>query len=130
MAEKPKGKSSVGHYANYKSNKTWEINRRRKLEKTLKAQPNNEQVKLALKSINYRRKKPVKREWSASWIAIAKIFKLFSGRFDRDIMSSNQEVAKAILAKAGPIAMRNEPMPLYPKNFFALSLRNSLNGKG
>ena len=102
----------------------WEVNRKRKLEKQLKLQPNNEQVKLALQNIHRRRKTPTNREWSKSWIRVAKLFKLFTGRFDRDIMSSNQAVASAALQKPGPIAQRSQkPMIVSDKNFFSLAAR-------
>lgn len=106
-----------------KSNR-WEVNRKRKLEKQLKLQPNNEQVKLALQNIHRRRKTPTNREWSKTWIRVAKLFKLFSGRFDRDIMSSNQAVAASALQKPGPIAQRPQKiMMVSDKNFFSLAAR-------
>ena len=106
-----------------KSNR-WEINRKRKLEKQLKLQPNNEQVKLALQNIHRRRKTPINREWSKSWIRIAKLFKLFSGRFDRSIMSSNQAVAGSALQKAGKFAQQSQKLTqVSDKNFFSLGAR-------
>jgi hypothetical protein len=106
-----------------KSNR-WEINRKRKLEKQLKLQPNNEQVRLALQNIHRRRKTPTNREWSKSWIRIAKLFKLFSGRFDRSIMSSNQAVAGSALQKPGKFAQQTQkPMQGSDKNFFSLGAR-------
>jgi hypothetical protein len=106
-----------------KSNR-WEINRKRKLEKQLKLQPNNEQVRLALQNIHRRRKTPTNREWSKSWIRIAKLFKLFSGRFDRNIMSSNQAVAGSALQKQGKIAQEPQKlMQVSDKNFFSLGAR-------
>jgi hypothetical protein len=106
-----------------KSNR-WEINRKRKLEKQLKLQPNNEQVRLALQNIHRRRKTPTNREWSKSWIRIAKLFKLFSGRFDRNIMSSNQSVAGSALQKQGKIAQEPQKlMQVSDKNFFSLAAR-------
>lgn len=103
--------------------KQWEVNRKRKLEKQLKLQPNNEQVKLALQNIHRRRKTPNKREWSHSWIRIAKIIKQFTGRFDRDIMSSNQAVAAAALQKANPSAQVLKSVNNYDKNFFSIGAR-------
>ena len=106
-----------------KSNR-WEVNRKRKLEKQLKLQPNNEQVKLALQNIHRRRKTPTNREWSKSWIRIAKLFKLFSGRFDRSIMSSNQAVAGSALQKPGKFVQQSQKlMQVSDKNFFSLGAR-------
>lgn len=130
MAEKKKGSGAEGHFASYKANKTWEKNRIRKLEKTLKAQPNNEQVKNALKCIVYRRKAPKVREWSHSWKRAAQLYKQFSGKFDRDIMSSNKDVALAALTKAGPVALNYVNVNIVDKHFFSLASRNNLNRKG
>lgn len=129
MVEKKKSSSSDGHFALYKTNKTWEKNRIRKLERTLKEQPNNEQVKLALKNISYRRRTPTNREWSHSWKKIAQLYKQFSGRFDRDIMSSNKEVAVAALTKPGPVARNYVNVNIVNKNFFSLNARNNMNRK-
>lgn len=41
-------------------------NRRRKLERLLKQQPNNKQIPAALSDIHYRRKTPKSSAWSAS----------------------------------------------------------------
>lgn len=108
--------------ASGKSNR-WEINRKRKLEKQLKLQPNNKQVELALQNIHRRRKTPTNREWSKSWIRIAKLFKLFSGRFDRNIMSSNQAVAATALQKPGKLAEQKIPNTTSDKNFFSIAAR-------
>lgn len=105
-----------------KSNR-WEVNRKRKLEKQLKLQPNNKQVELALQNIHRRRKTPTNREWSKSWIRIAKLFKLFTGRFDRDIMSSNQAVAAAALQKPGKFAQQKTSITVSDKNFFSIAAR-------
>ena len=129
MAEKKKGKSAEGHFATYKANKTWEKNRIRKLEKTLKAQPTNEQVKNALKCIVYRRKPSKVREWSHSWKRTAQLYKQFSGRFDRNIMSSNKDVALAALSTPGPVALNYVNVNIVDKHFFSLSSRNNLNRK-
>lgn len=92
--------------SNYKANRRWESNRKLKLERTIRKQPNNEQAKLALKGIVYRRKTPKAPEWSATWIATAKLFKLFGGRFDRAIMSANVEAVRVALQAQSPVASR------------------------
>lgn len=97
MANKSRSKTAENYSAQYKATKKWESNRKRKLERVLKEQPNNQQVKDALKSMVYRRKTPTTREWSASWIRAAKIMKMFTGKFDRNIMSSNEKTASEAL---------------------------------
>lgn len=126
MANKSRSKTAENYSAQYKASKKWESNRKRKLERTLKEQPNNQQVKDALKSMVYRRKTPNIREWSASWIRTAKLFKLFTGKFDREIMSSNDKVA----SEAMRLSRKERPvtMPLgKSKSFFSLYERSNLN---
>ena len=117
-------KSQTNYYAVYKTTRKWEANRKRRLEKTLRAQPNNKQVQAALKSLVYRRRTPTTRPWSASWIRAAKIIKLFEGRFDPQIMSSNPDVARAAMQKNS----QNKEFvpPSGPKNFFSLEARTML----
>lgn len=66
-----------------------EANRKRRLERTLKAQPNNEQVKLALtETRGHKRKTPKNPYWSHTMIREAKLFKEFTGRMDINVFSS------------------------------------------
>lgn len=123
MANKSRGKSAEQQAASYKANKRWETNRKARLERTIKAQPNNEQAKLALKGMVYRRKIPTNRLWSASWIRVAKIIKEFTGRFDPAIMSSNPETARAALARPGPKSVGYVPPVASDKNFFSIAAR-------
>lgn len=103
-----KYKSKIAQASNYKSNKTWEKNRTKRLERTIKAQPNNEQAKAALKSgFVYRRRTPAVRMWSASWIRVAKLFKEFTGSFDPAIMSSNPKTASDAMQRPGKKTMEN-----------------------
>lgn len=87
-----RSKSQESYYASYKSGNKWRVNRERRLQRALKEQPNNEQIKIALKGVVYRRKTPKVTEWSASNIAIAKLFKAFTGRVNRNIFSSAETV--------------------------------------
>lgn len=96
MAKSP-SKSKQNYAAVYKSSSRWQSNRKRKLLKQLKLQPDNEQVKLALENITYRRKTPKAQEWSKTAIQIAKLFKLFQGHVNPQIFSSNPKVQAAAL---------------------------------
>jgi hypothetical protein len=120
-------KSQEGYYAKYKSGKTWEKNRIRRLERTLKAQPNNEQVKLALKGLVYRRKTPTNRMWPASWVRIAKLFKEVEGRFDPNIMSANVDLVRTALQRQSKVSVeliRNKSKPVQEfKSMFSLEAR-------
>jgi hypothetical protein len=95
--------------ASTKSASTAEINRKRKLLKQLKLQPNNEQVKDALVNIKYRRKTPKSQEWSKSDIQVAKLFKEFTGRADWDLFSSNPKVQAAAIAMHSKKSFDNLP---------------------
>ncbi len=122
MANKSRSKGAEGYAAAYKSSRRWEANRTRRLERTLKEQPNNEQVKAALKAgLVYRRKTPNTREWSASWISTAKIIKMFSGKFDKNIMSSNEKVASEAMRMSR--TNYNYKAPVMPKSMFSLATR-------
>ena len=123
MARASKSKSAEKQSTVYKAGRKWEKNRKLKLERALKAQPNNEQIKNALKQMVYRRKTPVTRPWSASWVRAAKIIKEFSGRFDPAIMSSNADVARSALQKPGPVALTYVVKPAADKDFFSILAR-------
>lgn len=95
-------KSQQGYYSNYKANSRWKTNRERKLKKLLKLQPNNAQIAEALKNITYRRRTPgTTGQWSKTNIEIAKLFKLFTGRADPGLFSSNEKVRSAAVSLRG-----------------------------
>lgn len=92
-------KSKQAYSALYKSSTRWATNRKIKLTRTLKHQPNNEQVKDALANIKYRRHTPnSKTVWSHGNIRLAKLFKEFTGRASADLFSSNPKVQAAALS--------------------------------
>jgi len=94
-------KSKQAYSALYKSSTRWATNRKIKLTRLLKQQPNNEQIKDALANIKYRRHTPIsKTVWSHGNIRIAKLFKEFTGRASADLFSSNPKV------QAGAITYR------------------------
>lgn len=90
-----KNKTSVNYFSQYKANKTWEVNRKRKLAKVLKDQPNNQQVKDAMSGMVYRRKTPTTRQWSASAKRIAQMYKKVTGVFHKDILSNDPKLQLA-----------------------------------
>jgi hypothetical protein len=95
-------KSKTSYYSNYKASSKWQSNRKRKLLKQLKLQPNNEKIKDALVNIKYRRKTPgQKAVWSKTNISLAKVFKLFTGKASIDLFSSNPKTqAFALMEKS------------------------------
>lgn len=93
MANKSGGASKTGQAASYKSNRTWERNRLRKLRNALKSHPDNKQITEALKGVVYRRHTPKAPYWTHSMIRTAVLFKAFSGHFNTDIFSTNEKTA-------------------------------------
>jgi hypothetical protein len=92
-------KSKQAYSALYKSSTRWATNRKIKLTRLLKQQPNNEQIKDALANIKYRRHTPnSKTVWSHGNIRLAKLFKEFTGRASAELFSSNPKVQAAALA--------------------------------
>lgn len=125
---KSKSKTAVAASSVYKSTRRWETNRKLRLERTIRNQPNNEQAKAALKGMVYRRKTPKTQEWSASWIATAKLFKLFGGRFDRAIMSANVDAVRTALQAQSPVAARTvlKPETRAEKAYFSIENRANI----
>lgn len=75
-----------------------QANRKRRLERTLKSQPDNQQVKNALLEVGRQRKAPVTQQWSHTAIRLAKLFKEFTGRASKELFSSNPKVQQAALS--------------------------------
>lgn len=86
-----------------------QANRKRRLERTLRAQPNNTQVQNALLEVGTQRKKPTTPQWSHSNIRLAKLFKEFTGRAHKDLFSSNPKVQQAALQMPATKAFDNLP---------------------
>lgn len=71
-------------------------NRKRRLEKTLKAQPNNTQVQNALNDSGSTRRAPNSKQWSKTNIRLAKLYKEFGCRAPKELFSSNPKVQSSI----------------------------------
>lgn len=99
-----------------------ESNRLARLLRTQKKQPNNKQIDAALKTTRMHRKTPVNPVWSASWRSTAQLFKMFGGRFDPAIMSSNVEAARNAMSRQSVYASITKA-PQYPNDAFTLGAR-------
>ena len=119
-----KNKTSDNYFSQYKANKTWEVNRKRKLARTLKEQPTNTQVKDAMSGMVYRRKTPTTRQWSANAKRIAQMYKKVAGLFHRDILSNDPklQLAATKLQQANRQVLPVVNTMQYP-SFFALGNR-------
>jgi hypothetical protein len=120
-------KSQEGYYAKYKANKVWEKNRKLRLERVVKAQPNNQQAKDALGGMVYRRKTPGAHTWSHSEKRAAQIYRKWNGLFDRNMFHADPKVSQLALSRKPevpePKAKRGEIPPSYGNSFFALGAR-------
>lgn len=102
MAGKSSSKSQEAYYSMYKTSQRWKSNRERRLKKLLQQHPNNKQIAQAIKDLSYRRKTPgTVGSWSKTNIYIAKLFKEFVGRVDKDIFSSNPKLQAPALMLHG-----------------------------
>ena len=89
---KGRSKQQQGKYASYKTSQTWAKNRRAKLDKHLKAHPNDTQAVTATKNITYSRKTPKTTVWSATILTTAQLIKIFEGRVNYNIFNANDIV--------------------------------------
>jgi hypothetical protein len=75
-----------------------QANRKRRLTRLLKSQPNNVQLQNAVLETGQVRTKPVTPQWSHSAIRLAKLFKYFRGSAPKELFSNNPKVQQAALA--------------------------------
>ena len=94
---KTSSKSDQNYWSRYKSNKVWEVNRKRKLARHIKKHPNDKVAERATQNIKYRRKTPKDPQWTPGNIHIAKLFKDFAGFVNRDMFNSNQKIQQEAL---------------------------------
>lgn len=86
-----------------------QANRKRRLQRTLKAQPNNLQVQNALLEVGRQRKAPTTPQWSHTAIRLAKLFKEFTGRAPKELFSSNPKVVQSALTTPSTQVFVNLP---------------------
>jgi len=113
MANKPsKTKGGVDNAA---------VNRIIRLERTLKTQPNNKDVIMALKNTRAHRKTPFKPFWSHSMIYTAKLFKAFNGWVNIDMFKERIKGSVAVpLTKGVRVSTKMVPES---KGMYHLGLR-------
>ena len=120
-------KSAEAYFARYKTANVYSTNRKRKLARTMKAQPNNTQLALALKNVtSYRRKTPKDAYWSHSMIETAKLYKRFVGVFDRNVFTQKPEDQEAARRVRNPNLFQEPKKVLTNKkriNEFSLAAR-------
>lgn len=88
----------------YKTSGRIASNRRRRLERALKRNPENAQIKVALTGgLGQRRQTPKAEVWSHSDIRMAKLFKEVQGSFNMDILSRNEKLSAPALMSVGKL---------------------------
>ena len=95
MATKSRSAHQGGLYKVYQTQNRQALNRKRKLERALKAAPNNEQIVAALKAIKYRRGTPKTSVWShtsKAWAQMKKSFAVVPGT--KGVKVSEKEMFK------------------------------------
>ena len=126
------GKGKEVQVSAYKTR--YEANRKRRLEKALKRNPENKQIQAALQNIGYRRKTPKNRVWSSQKRQLAQLFKIFTGKFNPEIFSNNEKISGPALFTKGPYSepikqKPNEKRPPSEKQMFMLRNR-AHDGRG
>ena len=95
---KTSSKSDQNYWSRYKSNKTWETNRKRKLAKHIKHHPNDQVAIKATSNIKYRRQTPKAPFWTPGMIRTAGLFKEFAGYVNKEIFNTNHKMRDEALA--------------------------------
>ncbi len=98
---KTTSKSKTAYYAAYKSSNRCVANRKKKLERTQKEQPNNQQIPIAISDARYRRRTPTNTMWKASQKRIAQLIREIAGSCPHAVFNSNDKVSQEALAMAG-----------------------------
>ena len=93
-------KSKELHYSKYKTAKIFETNRKRKLLKLIKQQPNNEQLTAALSNMRSQRSTPKVPKWSHTAKADAKMFADFKRQ-----APSQSKGTKALVMPVQPFSL-------------------------
>lgn len=130
-----KGAGREGYAAAYKAEGRMQKNRKRKLERQAKLQPNNDNIRKALLDIRYRRATPKAPFWSASMIATAKLFKEFGGSVDINIFSADEKKRAEALRTPSkyaqlPVSTKKPKFPTNSPGMFSILARLQNGRKG
>ncbi len=111
------GKGHEQRYNNYKSKGQYAANRKKRLLRALKKNPENKQIQTALECIVWRRSTPNNQEWSATTRSMAKLFKEFVGKFDKNILHNNEKISAPALMTKGhnsvPVKSKFKPEHMF-----------------
>lgn len=105
-------------------------NRKRRLLRAQKQQPNNKQIENALLEDGTARKASNQRQWSHSMIRMAQLYKEFGQPANKELFSNNpkvQQAAQAALAARPPRQYTNLPQG---KVDFSLAARANIRRAG
>ncbi len=117
----------------YKSSNRMQANRKKKLLRQQKLQPNNDNIRKALLDIRYRRATPKVPFWSASMIATAKLFKEFGGSVDINIFSTDEKKRAEALrtpSKYSQLPVSKKKKQFDTNSMFSIATRLANGRKG
>lgn len=118
-----KGSGKEAYFARYKTAKVFETNKRRKLERALKRNPENKQIAEALKNIAFTKKSPKTSAWNPTTIAFVKILKEFKGKFNPDIFNKDPEIATNALKTKNEALFTKVNSKMSKQSFFSVGQR-------
>lgn len=130
MANKRTSASDKAHHITYKTQKIWERNRKRKLERALKRNPENKQITVALSAISYRRGTPKNPHWNATDIKMALLVKQVAGFCNKDIFHANKDLRNVAWASINSKKAKSGITSTFStvKNLFSLKTRAHTGG--
>jgi len=117
------GKSHVSGYSRYKTGNTEISNRVARLTKLAKENPNNEQIPMAIKLVAHRRNKPKAPYWSHSMSRTAQLVKEFTGKFDKNMFSTDPAVFAAATRTRNPNKFSQFKTPTVTGSMYSMKER-------
>jgi hypothetical protein len=118
-----KGLGKEAYFARYKANKVRDVNRTKRIEAAIKRDPNNEQLKQHLKDAGKYRSAPKTRKWNPTTIRMAELMKLFVGKWDDKLLSTDMEVWAAAKNSRNEQLFTKKPESKSKYGMFSLGVR-------
>lgn len=117
------GKSYASGYANYKNADKEVRNRTARLTKLAIENPNNKELELAIKNVRHRRHVPKTPFWSHSMRDLAKVVKIFTGKFSKHYFSTDPDLYNAALRTRNENKFKNFEVPKIKGSMFSIGER-------
>lgn len=130
MGTKRSSASDKAQHASYKTEMRWAKNRKIKLERALKKNPQNLEIAAAIKNVSYRRATPTTKEWSHSNKAFAQVVKNFCGKCDKNIFSGNKDLIAGAWAGINAKMRSRINTNTHSRKEHIFSIKNRAHNKG